>query len=228
MKITYYGHSCFLIHADGKDFLFDPFISANSLAQHIDVDSISADYVCLTHGHQDHLLDAERILRTTGATLIASYEIANWYLSLGIERVKDMNIGGKVYIPGVGHLRAVNATHSSVLPDGTYGGNPMGFVLSTQAHTLYIAGDTALTYDMKLLPELYNNIDCAILPIGGTYTMDAEDAVRATQFVQTKKVIGCHYDTFPPIEIKQGEATEIFMNNNLELILPKIGDTIEL
>jgi L-ascorbate metabolism protein UlaG (beta-lactamase superfamily) len=226
MEITYYGQSCFLFKIGEHRILFDPFISPNELASHIDVDKIEADYILLSHGHQDHVHDAERIAKNNFATIVASFEIATWYEEKGIESIHPMNIGGKVTLP-FGTVKMVNAVHSSVLPDGTYAGVAAGFVVETENKTFYFAGDTALTYDMKLIPEQFD-LDFALLPIGDNFTMDIHDALVAADFVQVDKVIGMHYDTFPYIKIDHEEVKEVAQMAGKELILMEIGQTINL
>ncbi|WP_242929353.1 metal-dependent hydrolase [Pontibacter vulgaris] len=226
MEITYYGQSCFLIQTGEHRLLFDPFISPNELASQIDVDSIKADYILLSHGHGDHVADAERIAKNNNATLIATFEIASWFGDKGVEKTHPMNIGGKVTLP-FGTVKMVNAIHSSSLPDGTYGGSAAGFVVETENQAFYFAGDTALTYDMKLIPEQFD-LDFALLPIGDNFTMDIHDAVLAADFVQVDKFIGMHYDTFPYIKVDHDEVKEVAQMAEKELILMEIGQTINL
>lgn len=225
MKYTYYGQSCFLIEADGKKFLFDPFITHNPLAKHIDIKSIEADYILVSHGHGDHIADLVEIANQTNALVIAIAEVADWAGKQGIKNVHGMNFGSQNF--DFGKLRMVWATHSAALPDGTCGGNPAGYVLKLENKTIYFAGDTALTMEMKLLAELYN-LDYAILPIGGNYTMDVDDAIIATKYIDCDTVIGVHYNTFPVIEIDTEEALAKFKRENKVLLLPEIGETIEL
>ena len=226
MEITYYGQSCFLFKIGEHRVLFDPFISPNELAAAIDVDAIQADYILLSHGHQDHVHDAERIARNSNATLISSFEIVGWYTKKGIEKNHPMNIGGKVTLP-FGTVKMVNAIHSNSLPDGTYAGNAAGFVVETEDTTFYYAGDTALTYDMKLIPEQFD-VDFALLPIGDNFTMDIHDAMIAADFVQVDRVIAMHYDTFPYIKIDHEEVKEVAQLAGKELIMLEIGQTINL
>ncbi|GGG26625.1 metal-dependent hydrolase [Pontibacter amylolyticus] len=226
MEITYYGQSCFLFKIGEHRILFDPFISPNELAKDIDVDSIKADYILLSHGHQDHVHDAERIAKNNDATIVANFEIVSWYEAKGIEKTHPMNTGGKVTLP-FGTVKMVNAVHSSSLPDGTYAGIAGGFVVETENQTFYFAGDTALTYDMKLIPEQFD-LDFALLPIGDNFTMDIHDALVAADFVQVDMVIGMHYDTFPYIQIDHQEVKEVAQMAGKELILMEIGQTINL
>ena len=226
MNLTYYGHSCFSVEINGKKLLFDPFITGNELAKDININNIEADYILLSHAHFDHVADAETIAKRTGATIIANYETAMWFAGKGIEKYQPMNTGGKWKFD-FGTVKCVNAVHSSTLPDGSNGGNPMGFIIITDEMNFYYAGDTALTLDMQLIP-LFAGIDFAILPIGDNFTMGMEDAVQAAKMVQTKLVIGVHYDTFGFIKIDHQKAIDLFKNNELELKLPAIGETIEI
>lgn len=225
MKYTYYGQSCFLLETSSAKLLFDPFISGNPLAKDIDVEKIEADYILLSHGHGDHVADVVAIAKRTGAKVICMPEIAAWLSKQGITNLHDMNIGK--YKFDFGTVRMVAATHSSSLPDGSYGGNPTGFVLDVDGMQIYFAGDTGLTVEMKLLAELYK-LEYAILPIGGNYTMDADDAAIAADYVNCHKVIGVHYNSFPVITIDKYTATEVFKRAQKQLLLPAIGETIEL
>ena len=224
MQITYFGQSCFFIEFGGKKLLFDPFITGNPLAKEIDINQIKPDYILITHGHQDHVLDLEAIAKNSGATLISNFEIVSYFNKRGIEG-HPMNHGGKVSFP-FGTVKYVNAVHSSVLPDGTYGGNPGGFVLWNDTACFYHAGDTALTYDMKLIPALCPPLNVALLPIGDNFTMGTEEAAMAAQFIDCKTVIGCHYDSFPFIEINQEKTLAYFKEKGVNLLLPKIGETL--
>jgi L-ascorbate metabolism protein UlaG (beta-lactamase superfamily) len=228
MQITYYGHACFGIEYKGKNLLFDPFISPNQLAKHIDIEAIPADYILLSHGHQDHVVDLEPIAKRTGATLISNFELVTYYGEKGISG-HPLNHGGKKTFD-FGTVKYVNAVHSSVLPDGTYAGNPGGFVIWDQQgeNAFYFAGDTALTYDMKLIPMTCPKLDVAILPVGDNFTMGYEDAVIASDFVECEKIIGCHYDTFGYIEMDHAAAEKAFSDKGKKLILPKIGEPFSL
>lgn len=227
MKITFYGHSCFMAHVNGKNLLFDPFITPNELAKDINIEDLKVDYVILSHGHQDHVADVEAILKhNPEALLVANFEIIEWYGGKGFENGHPLNHGGKVQLDGFS-LKYVNAIHSSVLPDGTYGGNPGGYVLESEEANFYFAGDTALTYDMKLIGE-FHKIDFSLMPIGDNFTMGVEDAIRACDFVNCGEVIGLHYDTFPPIKINGEDAIKKFKSHGKNLHLPKIGATVNL
>lgn len=225
MKYTYYGQSCFLLEAGGRKFLFDPFISPNKLAKHIDISKIEADYILVSHGHGDHVADLVALAAQTNAQVIGMPEVIDWAEAKGVKNTHSMNYGAQKF--EFGKLRMVWAAHSSSMPDGSYGGNPAGFVLETAGKTIYFAGDTSLTIEMKLLADLYQ-LDYAILPIGGNYTMDVDDALIATKYFECDKVIGVHYNTFPVIEIDTNEALAKFNRENKTLLLPAIGETIDL
>lgn len=224
MNITYYGHSCFGVEIKGKHLLFDPFISPNELAKNVKVDSVKADYILISHGHEDHIADAVSIAKRTGAKVICNYELFVWLGKQGVQNVHPMNTGGKTRLD-FGNVKCVNAAHSSSLPDGSYGGNPMGFVVESEEGNFYYAGDTALTYDMKLIGE-YRSIDFAFLPIGDNFTMGVDNAIIATEFINCEDIIGMHYDTFGFIKIDQKEAARKFSSAGKELTLLEIGQTI--
>ncbi len=225
MKFTYYGHACFVVETGGKKFLFDPFITGNELAKDINVNSIEADYILVSHGHGDHVADLVSIAKRTGAMVIAAYEIVEWVQKQGITNAHPMNFGP--YTFDFGKLHFLPAWHSSVMPDGAYGGNPGGFLMHGGEKKFYYSGDTCLMMDMQLIPR-YAKLDFAILPIGGNFTMDVDDAVIAADFIQCNKIIGIHFDTFGYIKIDHAGAKEKFKAAGKELILPKIGETIEL
>lgn len=226
MLFTYYGQSCFLVEISGKKILFDPFISQNPLAKHIDLQSVEADYILVSHGHGDHVGDLLELARRTGALVVGAYEITEWAGKQGIQHTHPMNFGGKKDFD-LGTVKFVPAMHSSVLPDGTYGGNPGGFVVSSAEGNFYYSGDTSLMMDMQLIPR-YAKLDFAILPVGDNFTMGVEDAVIAAEFIQCGKIIGVHFDTFPYIKINHQEARQKFEAAGLSLTLPEIGRTINL
>lgn len=227
MKFTYFGHSCFSIEVKGKHLLFDPFIADNELASEIDVDKIKADYIFLSHGHFDHVADAVSIAKRTGAVVVANFEIYTWLGKQGVKNAHPMNHGGSWKFD-FGAVKMVNAVHSSELPDGTFGGNPAGFVFSTKDGNFYYAGDTALHMDMKLIPMTSKDLHFCILPIGDNFTMGVRDAIIASDFVKCDRVIGVHYDTFGFIKIDHKKAVKRFAKHAKELILTEIGQTIEL
>jgi L-ascorbate metabolism protein UlaG (beta-lactamase superfamily) len=225
MEVTYLGHGCIQVKLQHKVLLFDPFISPNSLASEVDIDALNPDYILVTHGHEDHVADVERIAKNSGAKLISNFEIVSWFGAKGLEG-HPMNHGGSWNFD-FGTVKMVNAIHSSGLPDGSYGGNPAGFVIDSSDGCMYFAGDTALHYDMKLIPEFFN-LDIAILPIGDNFTMGIDEATKAAEYVKVKKVIGMHYDTFPYIEIDKKLAKQKFSEAGLELLLLEIGNTQDI
>jgi len=225
MKITFYGHATFGIEINGKHLLIDPFISGNPLASHIDLNKLKADYILLTHAHQDHVLDVEVIAERTGAIIISNYEIVLYYQAKNLKGFA-INHGGTFKTDSFS-VKYVNAIHTSSFADGTYGGEPGGFVISSEEKALYVAGDTALTFDMKLIP-MQTKLDAIILPIGDTFTMGVEDAILASDFVACNTVLGCHFNTFPPIEIDTEKAIRSFASKEKELILLEIGESIDI
>ncbi len=226
MNIRYLGHASLQIQTKNVSILVDPFITPNPLAGHIDIDSLDADVILITHGHADHVADVKAIADRTGAIVVSNFEIVEWFGGQGIEG-HPMNHGGQKTFEW-GTVKYVNAVHSSTLPDGTGGGNPGGFVLWNEDGCIYIAGDTALTMDMQLIPLTCPTVDMAVLPIGDNFTMGYTDAVHAADFVKCDRVLGCHYDTFPYIEIDHEKAKNAFSVNDKELILLEIGSHVEV
>lgn len=226
MKITYLGHACLSIETKDKTLLIDPFITGNPLAKHIDINKLYADYILITHAHEDHILDVEAIAKRTGAKIISNFEIVTYFQNKGIEG-HPMNLGGKWKFD-FGTIHSTIAHHTSSFPDGSYGGQPGGFVLETNHHRVYIAGDTALTYEMKLIPEVIGELDLAILPVGDNFTMGINEALKASKFLDCNKVLGYHYDTFGYIEIDKIEAQNKFAKAKRELILLPIGNNIKI
>jgi len=222
MEITFYGHACFDVQLMNTNILFDPFITPNALAKEIDINNLNPNYILLTHGHQDHMADVPAIAERTNARIVANYEVATWFQNQGFD-VHPMNHGGSWNFD-FGKVKMVNAVHSSMLPDGSNGGNPAGFIIETDAYTFYFAGDTALTLDMQLIPR-FAKLDLAILPIGDNFTMGVDDAIVASDFIECDKVLGLHYDTFPYIEIDKTEAVNKFNAKGKELILMDIGES---
>jgi L-ascorbate metabolism protein UlaG (beta-lactamase superfamily) len=220
MKVIYYGHACFSVVVGGKSILFDPFITGNPLAKDIDAKSVPADFILVSHGHGDHVGDAVEIAKRTNALVIANYEVATWLNKQGAPRVHPLNHGGGFQFD-FGRAKFVNAIHSSTLPDGTFGGNPGGFVIESAEGNFYFSGDTALTMDMKLIVES-TNLKFAALCIGDNFTMGLDDAVKAADFIRCNEILGVHFDTFPPIQIDHAAAKEKFKaaGKTLHLLQP--------
>lgn len=225
MKITFYGHACVGIEVSGKHILVDPFITGNPNASHIDINTLKADYILVTHAHQDHVLDVEAIAKRTNAIVVSNYEIAMHFGHKGLQ-YHPMNHGGSWKFD-FGTVKYVNAIHTSSFADGSYGGQPGGFVIEGEHKNIYIAGDTALTMDMKLIP-MRTKLDLAILPIGNNFTMDVDDAIIASDFLECDKILGYHYDTFGFIVINHEEAIKKFFDKGKDLMLLEIGASIEL
>ncbi|MFZ4775760.1 MAG: metal-dependent hydrolase [Terrimicrobiaceae bacterium] len=226
MKYTYFGHSCFLVESNGFKLLFDPFITPNPLANGVRMSEIQADLILLSHGHADHLADVVVLAKQTGAPVVCNWEISTWLEHQGLTNLVAMNHGGSKRFD-FGRVKMTSAIHSSTLPDGTPGGNPGGFVVEFSDGAFYYSGDTALTMDMKLIPGEFT-IQFAVLPIGDNFTMGASDAAKAAGFVDTNIVVGVHYNTFPPIEIVKEDAVATFEKAGMTLLLPAIGETIEV
>jgi len=226
MKINYYGHSTFQVSDGDYSLLFDPFISPNELAKDIDLHEIKCDYLLISHAHQDHIVDVEQIAKNNDCQLISNYEIISWFANKGLENGHPMNHGGSWNFD-FGSVKYVNAVHSSMFPDGSYGGNPGGFVVKMNGQSFYYAGDTTLHEDMKLLGK-YENLDYAFLPIGDNFTMGIDDAIVASEYIGCKKIIGMHFNTFPYIAIDTEEAMRKFKDAGIELILMEIGSQINI
>lgn len=226
MDFTYLGQSGFSVTIQGKKLIFDPFIQNNPLAGHINIDAIKADYILVSHGHSDHIADVAPIANRTGAKVISSPEVCGWLSAQGVINLYELNHGGPVAFD-FGKVRAVNAVHSSSLPDGSYGGNPMGFVITSEEVNFYFSGDTALTMDMQLIPG-FAELNFAVLPVGGNYTMDVADAIVASDFIKCNNIVGVHYNTFDIIKIDTEKALSDFTGAGKTLWLPEVGETIEI
>lgn len=224
MEITFLGHSCFSIKIGEVQLLIDPFISGNPEASSVDVSALKPDIILLSHGHQDHVLDAEQIAKQSNALVIANYEVANWINAKGIENVKGMNQGG-THIFETGTVKMVPAMHSSSLPDGSYGGNPLGFIIKADGETLYYAGDTGISAEMDLIGK-FEQPTLAILPIGDTFTMGVNDAIICSDMIKCNRVIGMHFNTFPPIKIDVEESKRKFSATNKNLIIMNVNEVL--
>jgi L-ascorbate metabolism protein UlaG (beta-lactamase superfamily) len=226
MQITYFGHSTFLVKTNGKSILFDPFITPNPLASAIDIEKIIPDFMLISHGHNDHIADAEKIAKQSNCKVIGAWEITQWLESKGVSHIHPMNTGGGFDFD-FGSLKLVNAVHSSTLPDGTPGGNPVGFVVQNLNDCFYFAGDTALTSDMQLIPRRFH-LKAAFLPLGSNFTMDVYDAIEAAKMIQCNNIIAMHFDTFGYIKIDHAEAQNAFTRAGINLHIMDIGQTTEI
>ena len=226
MNLTYYGQSCFAVKIKGKTLLFDPFITPNELARQIDINSIPADFILISHGHNDHIADCVPIAKRTGAKVIGSWEVYEWLNRQGLHNTHPMNTGGSWRFEEF-TVKCTVAQHSSSFPDGSYAGNPMGFVITSEEGNFYYSGDTALTMDMQLIPS-WAKLNFAVLPIGDNFTMDAADAAKAAEWIECADIVGVHYDTFGFIEIDHKKARETFSSAGVTLHLIKIGDTVSM
>ena len=224
MKLTYYGQSSFAIETEGKHLVFDPFITPNPLAKKIDIGELKADYILISHGHNDHIADCVALAKKTNATVIGSYEVLQWLAKKGTEKFHPKNLEGKWNFE-FGSVKCTAAVHSSAMPDGSYGGNPMGFILTSGSKSLYYSGDAALTIDMQLIP-LWGKQDFAVLPIGDNFTMGYQDAISAAKMIQCSKIVGVHYDSFEVIKIDHDQVKKAFKDSGLNLYLPQIGESI--
>ena len=194
--LTWYGHATLGLETGGYQILIDPFFSGNPAAT-ISADKVKADFILVTHGHGDHLGDTLEIARRTGALVISNHEIAGWLGQQGL-KTHGQHLGGGHMHP-FGYLKLTLALHGSDLPDGSYGGNPAGMLLTTNdGKKVYMAGDTGLFGDMKLIGE--EGLDMAVIPIGDNYTMGPDDALRAVKFLNPKVVIPIHFGTWGLIE----------------------------
>ena len=196
IQVTWLSHACLAIDTGEAKLLVDPFISGNPLAP-VAVEDVGADYILVSHGHGDHVGDTVAIAQRTGATVISNFEIHNWLTQQGVAKAHPQHIGGGCDYPW-GRVKLTIAHHGSALPDGSYGGNPCGFLFYIQGMKIYHACDTGLFYDMKLIGE--EGIDLAVLPIGDNFTMGPEDSLRAVKLIAPRRVLPIHYDTFDIIQ----------------------------
>lgn len=225
VRITWYGHAALELLVNDHRILIDPFLSGNPAAA-LDADQLQADYILISHGHGDHVGDALAIAQRTGATIISNFEIANWFDQQGI-RTHAQHLGGGFH-HSFGYLKLTLALHGSALPDGSYGGNPAGFLLTTpEKMKIYLACDTGLFGDMRLIGE--EGIDLAALPIGDNFTMGPADALRAVKLIQPKHVIPVHYNTWELIEQDpQAWAVRVEAETNTIPHVLKPGESFEL
>lgn len=227
MKAIFYGHSAVELNGNGTSVLFDPFISPNPNAKHIAILDLEPNYIFLSHCHSDHVADMAAIQKNSDAEVVCIVETGAWVERQGVaaEKVTAMNFGGTIQT-SFGNAKIVYALHTNATPEGDYAGVPAGYVLKFGDKNIYFAGDTALTVEMQLLADA--QLDWAFLPIGGFYTMDVQDAIKAAKMINCKNIIGIHYNTFPPIAIDNDEAIKRFKDAGLNLHLLNIGEAINL
>ena len=226
VKVKFLGHSCFLIETDKHKILIDPFLTGNPLAA-AKPSELNVDAVLLTHGHGDHLGDAVSIAKTSGAKIIAPFELAMYCANKGAD-VHPMHIGGAFTFP-FGKVKLTDATHGSGIQEGDtfiYGGNPCGFLLTVEGITIYHAGDTGLFGDMKLIGEMHR-IDVALLPIGDNFVMGVDDAAKATELLKPSKVVPMHFDTFDVIKQDPNEF-KAKAGKYADVIIVNPGETLEV
>ncbi|MCA9236075.1 MAG: metal-dependent hydrolase [Planctomycetales bacterium] len=227
MQLTWYGHSCFLLETDEHKLLVDPFLDENPAAP-VKAADVAADFILLTHGHFDHVADAVAIAQRTEATVIANFEIGQWLVKQGLSasKVIGMNTGGALDA-AFGRVKMTLAHHSSSLPDGSYGGSPGGYLLEVGGQRLYFAGDTALFLDMKLLGV--GGIDLAVLPIGDLFTMGPADSIEAIKMLGARRVVPCHYNTWPPIAQDASQwADSVLQRTAAEAMVLQPGESVEI
>lgn len=225
VSVTWYSHACVLIESEGTRLLVDPFLTGNPLAP-VGADEISADVIFVSHGHGDHLGDTVAIAKRTGATVISNFEISNWLAAQGLTKLHPHHIGGGSNHPW-GRVKLTIAHHGSALPDGSYGGNPCGFLFSVGGSKIYHACDTGLFYDMVLIGE--EGLDLAILPIGDNFTIGPDDALRAVKLLKPSKVLPIHYDTFDIIHQDPAAWKErVEKETSTHVVLLKPGETLWL
>ena len=225
INVKWLSHSCFEIKTDKATLLIDPFITDNPLSP-VAASDLTPDAILVSHGHGDHVGDAVAIAERTGATVISNFEIQNWMVAQGVKNVHPLHIGGG-YDFDWGRVKLTIAHHGSALPDGSYGGNPCGFLFELEGKKIYHACDTGLFYDMKLIGE--EGIDLAILPIGDNFTMGPADALRAVKLIEPGRVVPIHYNTFDIIkQDPQAWAILVEKETNAKVTVLAPGESLEL
>jgi L-ascorbate metabolism protein UlaG (beta-lactamase superfamily) len=227
IKYTFVGHATHIFEIGGKTLVVDPFFSSNPTTE-VSADSVEADYVLVSHGHFDHIEDAVAIVKRTGATIIANFEIISWLQGQGVpeENCHPQHIGGG-FNYDFGRVKLTIAHHGSGLPDGSYGGNPAGFLISAEGKNIYIACDTALFSDMKLYST--DAVDLFVTPIGDNFTMGPDDALLAVKMIKPKLAVPCHYNTWPYIEQDANAwAKQVEGETDTRVKVLSAGESLEL
>ena len=224
--VTWLGHGSWSLKTAESSVLLDPFLDDSPTAP-VKAADVEADYILVSHGHFDHVADVASIANRTAATVVAIHEIGQWFQDQqGVQNLVQMNLGGGVSLP-FGHVKMTLAHHSSQLPDGSYGGNPAGFLLTLEEKKIYFACDTALFSDMQQIGE--EGIDVAVLPIGDLFTMGPADAVKAVEWIRPQRVVPAHYNTWPPIEQDaQQWAEQVRQKTDAEPLVLAPGESFEL
>ncbi|MCD0458399.1 metal-dependent hydrolase [Roseiconus lacunae] len=226
IKLTWLSHASWLIETKTMRILLDPFFADNPKATVGADDFADCTHVLVSHGHFDHVGDVPAVAKKSGAQVVAIFEIAQWFQEKHqLTNVVGMNIGGQIELPD-GSLKMVPAIHSSVLPDGTYGGMPAGFVLNLGDRRIYFACDTAYFSDMKWYG---GGVDIAVLPIGDLYTMGPHDCIEAIKIIEPKIVLPTHYGTWPPIEQNAAHwAAEVRAETDAKPVVLEVGESFEV
>ena len=226
MKIKFLGQNCFLFTYNDKNILSDPFYNFQKGKTGFDISAQKIDYVLITHAHGDHIADVKEVLQHhPDAKVIGQPEICGYF---NHPNSIDINFGGSAKVDDM-KISMVPAHHTSSFPDGTYGGQPCGYMFRLPEKNVYFAGDTGVMADMAYFPQLFGEINLSILPIGGHYTMCAKKAAfAASKLLKCKKVIGCHFDTFQPITINHDDTKKLFEEHHLDLFLPDLGQEFEI
>lgn len=225
LELTWLGHGSWSLRTGQQTVLVDPFLDDSPTAP-VKSHQVAADYILVSHGHFDHVADVAKIAQRTGATVVSNFEIATWFAKQGVAQTLGMNLGGAVALP-FGRVKSTLAHHSSELPDGSYGGNPGGFLLETGGQRLYFACDTALFLDMQLIGR--GGLDLAVLPIGDLFTMGPDDSLEAIRLLQPRRVLPAHYNTWPPIaQDAAAWADRVRRETQAEPVVLEPGGTLSL